>query len=167
VDEAILEQARSLYETIRLIRTRFFRRHTVSVAAEDGRKMADLTLPQMNALLVIRGRGRGTIKELAEALEVSAPSASAMVDRLVEEGVVSREQSRADRREVVVQLTPQGREAVEHMEQELLRAIVDLLEKIGPGYAAKWCEVYERIHEVLIADSNANASKPENAKVER
>jgi len=167
MDDATLEQARGLYETVRLIKMRFLRRHTVSVRSADGRKMVDLTLPQMNVLLVVRGRGQVTIKELAEALEVSAPSTSAMVDRLVEEEVVSREQSRADRREVVVRLTPQGREAVQHMEQEVLRAIGDLMEKVGPDCAAKWCEVFQRIHDVLVAESNANTSKPEQTKVER
>jgi len=46
----------------------------------------ELTSPQMTALMTVRERGQVTIKELAEGLGVSAPSASVMVDRLVEMG---------------------------------------------------------------------------------
>ena len=42
----------------------------------------------MNLLMAVRERGTTTVRELAEAMHVSAPSISAMVDRLVDVGVV-------------------------------------------------------------------------------
>ncbi len=83
-----------------------------------------------------------------------------MVDRLVELGMVCRRPSTSDRREVRISLTDAGQEAVEKHEGELLRSLADLLERIGPEYAERWCEVYARIHELL---DNDHAGDPERS----
>ena len=109
----------------------------------------DLTLPQMSTLAVIRDREQMTIKEIAEATKVSAPSASAMVDRLVDIGVCIRRPSTVDRREVQVSLSPDGMQAVEAMEGQILRSLLGLLEELGPEYARQWDEVNQRILSLL------------------
>jgi len=113
----------------------------------------------MNALMMVRDRSQVTIKELAEALGVSAPSASVMVDRLVEMGMVTREQSRVDRREVVVQVAPEAVETIERMEKQALQSIVEIIDKIGPKYARMWCEALGRIREVLREENAARCEK--------
>jgi len=115
-------------------------------------------MPQLNMLLVIRTRDGVTVKELAGALQVSPPSASAMVDRLVETGAVTREQNPDDRREVIVCISPQAAAVIDRLEEYILERIVELLEKIGPEYAEKWCAVYERILEILAEERDADES---------
>ncbi len=155
-----LEQARYLFGTIRLLQARVASRHAArSACYGSGGDLLELTVPQMNMLLTVRERDHATIKELAEALKVSAPSASTMVDRLVEMGALIREQSRVDRREVAVQISPLGEHTLAVMEKQILESIVELLKEIGPDYARMWCDVYKRIRMVLEGQGKTGAGK--------
>jgi len=121
----------------------------------DDRSFPDLTIPQLNMLMTCHDIGAATIKEIAADLEVSAPSVSAMVDRLVEIRALTREQSSNDRRQVVVRLTELGTNTVLRMEEYMVGALAEVLERVGPRYAEMWCEVYEEINRVY----GDNASK--------
>ena len=155
VSSSTLDQARFIYDTIQVIRSRIIERH-IAAARSDS---PDLTIPQMNTLRMIKKQASTSIKDLAGALGVSAPSASVMVERLVEMALVSREQSHSDRREVVITLTHDGLSVVNRMECVLLGAFSELLERIGAEYAQKWCEVYERIQQVLMEEDSAVATQ--------
>jgi len=149
------EQAREIYRTVRLLKARLSKRYA---ALRDGAAQSafhELTMPQCNVLTVVRERQAVTIKDLAEALQVSPPSASAMVDRLVDLGMVRREQSRVDRREVLVRISKQGEEAIDSFEAEMLVTIREILEQVGPETAQTWCDVYKRIRCVLDEESAA------------
>jgi len=122
----------------------------------------------MNMLMVLRARGKVTIKELAEALSVSPPSASAMVERLVEMGVLVREHSQVDRRVVEVHISPGAERHIGQVEDHILHSLAEILEQIGPRYAQMWCEVYTKIDQVLLrqegADPDESAARQEFAK---
>lgn len=148
MSETVLDQARVLHRTIRRLQTRVLAR-SARAEPDDGSRARELTLPQVTTLLAVRDVGALGIKALSEATHVSAPSASAMVDRLVEAGLLWRENSRTDRREVRVSLTPEGAGAVGLLEEYLLKSLTEMLEKVGPGLAADWCKVYARINEIL------------------
>jgi len=151
----LIEQARLIHDTVHLIKHTVIKR--ISDHGNGGPFPLDLTIPQVNALLTVHKLGHVSIKELAAEMHVSAPSASAMVDRLVEIGVVSRKPSKSDRREVVVQLTELGARHTSRIEEVTLQWITCVLEKIGPEYAQMWCDVYERIRDVLPEMTNAVA----------
>lgn len=149
----VFEQARYVFDTVRMLQSRMASRHAeLNLCCGKVGAMQELTIPQMHMLNKIRDLGGATIKDLAVALHVSAPSASAMVERLVEMGVATREQSQVDRREVVVRLSPEGEHTLSVMEKQLLESIVELLKGVGPVHAQMWCDVYERIREVLIQE---------------
>ena len=57
-------------------------------------------------VLIALGRGPHSIGALAEAVGVSAPAASQLVDRLAEHGMVERRHDPADRRVVLVDYVP-------------------------------------------------------------
>jgi DNA-binding MarR family transcriptional regulator len=99
--------------------------------------------------MIVRTLGQITMTELSSQLCVSPPSASAMVDRLVEKGILTREHSTEDRRKVMVRVSPEAMEDIKGVEETILSSFVDLVEKIGPETARKWCEVLERVESVL------------------
>jgi DNA-binding MarR family transcriptional regulator len=85
----------------------------VAVAARSLVGVADeVTLAQYRALVVLATDGTQSLRELALALGVHTSTATRMCDRLVRKRLVRRRQSRQDRREVVLDLTPSGRELV-------------------------------------------------------
>ncbi|MCL4691802.1 MAG: MarR family transcriptional regulator [Candidatus Hydrogenedentes bacterium] len=156
----VIEQARYLFDTVRMLQARMCARHSTvnGFVGKDGHAQ-DLTIPQMHMLYKIRELDSATIRDLAESLYVSAPSASAMVERLVEMGVVTREQSRVDRREVIVRVAPAGEHTLETLEKHILESFVDILNGIGPEHAQMWCDVYARIREVLSEEQGRRASE--------
>ena len=89
---------------------RAFLRFSESAAARVG-----LTSQHYQAMLVLRAcpdDARVTINDLARQLLLKHNSAVGLVDRLVEENLVTREASSADRREVHLQLTRRGRQVL-------------------------------------------------------
>ena len=124
------------------------------MASEKPCAMAlELTAPQMNCMLIVHELGQATIKQLAEQLHVSPPSASTMVDRLVEMGALLREQNPENRREVMVRLADKAVPELEVAEREFLQWLVELLDEMGPEYAAKWVDVYAHLRELLLRRS--------------
>lgn len=114
----------------------------------------DLSMAQVQVLMTIRSCGEMTISRLAQRLNVSPPSASSMVDRLEDKGILYRERSTEDRRKVVVRLSKDAAEHAERMEETVLAAFLDLVEKVGPETAEKWCEVLERVEQVLGSEKS-------------
>lgn len=144
------ELAGYIFTTGRMIQERILRVKTEYFASTEKHNVfKDLSMPQLQAVMMIRMRKSVSINELSEILYVSPPSASAMVDRLVEKGILTRTQSEADRRKVVVQVSPKAEEVIQGIELSILNSFVDLVEKIGKKTAKKWCEVLEQVKIVL------------------
>lgn len=152
---AIIEQARTIHRTVRMIQERVVRSHTARARAGASDALcSDLTLPQFNVLYAIRELGKITMKDLAETLQVSAPSVSSMVDRLEDMGMVLREHGVADRREVLVSISESGARSLALLEEQILSEIVSLLQQVGPEDARIWARIYGRIGEILGAESD-------------
>lgn len=156
--EHTLEQARLLHRTIKNLQNRMVRQHG-PFSIDAGNSSAELTFTQLSTLAVIRDHGEVSLKELAEAMQVSSPSASTMVDKLVDMKAIRREHSKVDRREVRVSLSPLGAKAVATLEQIMLESLIELLEAIGPDHAQQWYEVYQRIDQYLHETTDAEPSK--------
>jgi DNA-binding MarR family transcriptional regulator len=78
-------------------------------------RCCDLSMAQLHVLATLHEHGEMSVGALAEALSISAPSASAVVDRLVERDMLRRERSEDDRRTVRVSLSDSGRRFTEQV----------------------------------------------------
>ena len=58
------------------------------------------------------------MKQIAEALGVAVSTPTRTIDRLVEKGLVNRNVGKKDRRKLLIQLTPEGKELLERMDEE-------------------------------------------------
>ncbi len=161
--ETLAEQARYIFTTGRAIRDFVDRNIAQLLAAEGSRSVCgELSVNQMHALMLIQKRGTVSISEFAVLMGVSAPSASAMVDRMVEKGVLTRAPSTQDRRRMDVRIAPSVQEDFERVNDVLLAAFERLVEKAGAETARMWCEVLERLKRVLDAEEEAARSKIPN-----
>jgi DNA-binding MarR family transcriptional regulator len=155
-----LEQARFIFTTGKLIQDRIFRIQTSQLEAEGKHAQEEeLSLPQLYTVHVLHEHGPTTLSELAAVLGVSPPSASVMVERLVEKGLLSREPSRKDRRKVLVSVSSEALQRIDRMEETILQSFVDLVEKIGPKTAGMWCQVLKKVREVQEEGNSGNRSK--------
>lgn len=93
-----------------------------------------LTPRQHQALLVIRGRTARTttVGVLAERLCLKHNTAVELVQRLASAGLVSKQASTNDRRAVLLDLTPEGRDRLER----LTHANREELKHLGPQLGA-------------------------------
>jgi DNA-binding MarR family transcriptional regulator len=91
----------------------------------------ELTLPQIKAAVQIVSLGRATGSQLARTLGIGLPSATRLVDRLAEHGLVTREEDAADRRTTYIVPTPAATQLVESLQsyrREFLSALLSSLD---------------------------------------
>jgi DNA-binding MarR family transcriptional regulator len=81
-----------------------------------------LSLAQYQLLGALEGGEGLSVRALAEAAGVAAPTATRMLDGLQRDGFVTRTPSPADRRCVVVELTPAGRKALARTHAQVVDA---------------------------------------------
>jgi DNA-binding MarR family transcriptional regulator len=115
----------------------------------DDELLPALTPPQAEMVIAIHTNGSLTVKQLSQALGAKAPSVSARVERLVEMGLLTREENPADRREVIVRIAPKEARFIKELEKRNFRAGVELIERMGPEHARMWQAVSVRIGTVL------------------
>lgn len=152
-EEKIVENARFIFTVGKKMRDHI---HRVNMQAHvrHGKMMDDdISVAQLHTLMIVNGCGECTISELAKQLDVSAPSASTMVERLVEKTLVERQRSQEDRRVVVVRVTETAGQHIKKIEQAVLDSFVSIVEKIGHKDAEKWCEVLRSVEKVLTEES--------------
>jgi DNA-binding MarR family transcriptional regulator len=110
----------------------------------EGRPIAQIKL--MGMLYRI---GRSTVGEVASGLGVTMPTASEQIDRLVEEGFVVREVNPADRRQVLVDLTPKARTFAREIHELRVRQIRAALDRLEPEERPVFLRSLEALVEVL------------------
>jgi DNA-binding MarR family transcriptional regulator len=99
-------------------------RALVGVSARSLGKVEDaVTITQFRTLVVLEGHGDTRLNQLAVRLGVTPSTALRMVDRLIAAHLVTREENKADRREVLIGLTREGtrlvREVTERRRAEI------------------------------------------------
>jgi long-chain acyl-CoA synthetase len=92
----------------------------------------DLTNAQYRALVQL-GEGAEASSSLAAKLAVSRPSATAVVEGLVQRGLVDRRHSADDRRRVSVTLTEAGRDVLAAADAAVKARLDEILAESGPG----------------------------------
>ncbi len=108
-------------------------RTLIAVATQSlGAVAEETTLAQYRTLVVVASRGPQRLVDLAGALGVTASTAGRMCDRLVRKQLVRRHRSRADRRTVLISLTPAGRQIVDQATDRRKGVLADILGNLTP-----------------------------------
>jgi DNA-binding MarR family transcriptional regulator len=86
-----------------------------------------LSLSQLRVLYFLRRRSQASLSEVADYLDVTRPTMSTMVDRLVQRGLVDRVSDPQERRRVILSLTPLGSAEMERVYDATLQTVGDRL----------------------------------------
>ena len=90
----------------------------------------DTTIAQYRALVVLASRGPQRLVDLAAALQVTPSTAGRMCDRLVRKSMIRRHRARADRREVLISITPACRRVVDQATSTRRELLADVLGRL-------------------------------------
>jgi DNA-binding MarR family transcriptional regulator len=92
-----------------------------------------LTVTQFRTLAVLGRDGAMNLQQLADVLQVNASTAMRMVDRLVNAGLVSREENPATRREVILDVTAAGRRIYDEVMTRRRSEVREIVMKMPKG----------------------------------
>jgi len=104
----------------------YIRAHIRSVATEN----FDISVEQFHILRYIR-HGYTSVSELAEARNISRPAISQGLDALVTKGLVTRRQSKEDRRCVELELSQEGNTLLDQVFQNTRTWMKSILESFS------------------------------------
>lgn len=109
----------------------------------------DLTYNQYKTLLTVADRRECSLGDLARELDVAMSSTSQMIERLVGQGLVHREQDAENRRQVNIRLTPQGDALMRELREGILQGYARVLEKLDDGEQEELVGAFETIAGIL------------------
>jgi DNA-binding MarR family transcriptional regulator len=89
-----------------------------------------VTMPQAKLLYLLGATGDMHMSELVARLGVSLSTVSGLVNRIVDQGLASRHDDLADRRQVVVGLTPAGNAFIDRFRELNARQMRELLVRL-------------------------------------
>lgn len=92
-----------------------------------------------------------TLGELAERMSISAPTASNTITTLEDRGWVRRRRSEEDRRVVWIEITPQGQEVLDAMQDDVQKRIAQLLMNLDGGQQTVLVEGLTVLRDVFAA----------------
>jgi DNA-binding MarR family transcriptional regulator len=112
-------------------------RALVGITAASIAEVDDVvTVPQLRVMVMISVRGPMNLGTVADGLNVSASNASRICDRLLRSGLLDRQEDPADRRQITLSLTGDGRALLERVNRHRRRAIRAALQTLSPRQRA-------------------------------
>ena len=103
----------------------------------SARSLADVedtvTLTQFRTLVVLDSHGVINLNRLADLLAVNSSTAMRMIDRLLAAELVTRQDNPANRREVLLDLTDEGRRLVQQVSGTRRAEIARIVKAMPPG----------------------------------
>ncbi|HEX6270941.1 MAG TPA: MarR family transcriptional regulator [Anaerolineales bacterium] len=93
-------------------------------------KSTGLSMPQFSILMQLHHSSNCAIGDISERFDITNAAASQLVDKLVQSGLIQREEDPHDRRAKLLNLTDKGKELIKQSIEERYRWVDELAEKL-------------------------------------
>jgi len=113
----------------------------------------DITTTQLMVLECLATCGHCKMQKLVDALKVKFSGVTAIVDRLVKTGFVSREHGKEDRRTVFVALTPKGKKVLHEVYGQRRKAFMQVFTRVSSKEREEYLKILEKIVESFSSHS--------------
>ncbi len=107
--------------------------------------VSGITGSQFFVLQKINAQGRLTVSEVADKLSVSLSAITALVDRLVQAGLVVRSRDEKDRRLVWLEATDKGKEILGRCIESRRQVAAKYFGRLSDQDLEKLLEIYEKV----------------------
>lgn len=114
-------------------------------------RAAGLTPVQIRVLQIVAETGTSTPKAISARMGVSQATMTTLIDRLVAKGLVERQRSESDRRQMNIFVTAAGREAIERAPDPLHDRYVAAFDALPDWEQAMLVAALERVAALLDA----------------
>ncbi|HEX9925393.1 MAG TPA: MarR family transcriptional regulator [Anaerolineae bacterium] len=132
-------------------------RLTRQISADIKEYPLSIPLSQVYLLRLLDRRGALTMTALANSLGVTLSGCTAVVDRAVEAGWVERKRDPADRRVVLVGVSPAGERALDEVRQTRARIFARYLTRLEPDEIETLTDLLSRVAEAAALDTTVTA----------
>ena len=112
---------------------------------ENALTTGTVSLPQFWVLSWLADFPDATMHDLAKAMNMKAPTATMLVDRLVQLKLLDRKRAGDDRRKVLVHLTAKGRRTIEEVFSQKKKALQETFRHLSPGERLQYLELIEKL----------------------
>jgi len=120
-------------------------------------KESNLSMHQMAFLKYLERHGTCTPSDISKQFGITLGAVTGFVDRLYKLGLITRTRSEEDRRVVIIQLSPKGREPFNAFEEERKTKFERIFQKFDLPQVAELNKALEHLNVVL--DDLARADK--------
>lgn len=139
-----LKQLRSLNDVFTNVMRQIFLTPISSDATQN-----ELTWAHRKILLMIESGGPQKMSAIARQISVTMSGATAVVDKMVQAGLVTRELSPSDRRVVLIAISEKGRALMSDCVARQEKCFESVLDRLSPDKQTELLESFERIHSLL------------------
>ena len=137
-DKKAVAQAGTLFFLVRgLVRTRL----------AQGRRLDPYAWLHIETLVYIRDHAGLSMKDIADYLSITAPSATSLVNALAKKGLVERRIDPRDKRALRVYLTKKGKEKLLETVKKGMEVLGELFAPLSSAELAAFTRALERIKE--------------------
>ena len=109
----------------------------------------DLSFTHLNSLFLIHRAGCTNIQCLADHLGVTKAAVSQMIDRLVDSGLISRQEAPMDRRSKRICLSETGKSLVQKAFLARQKWVPNLAASLTESQQEQACQIFEAVNEKL------------------
>ncbi len=141
-------------------------KHMACWPEPPGRDQGPPPISQLRAITWLAAHDGVSMSQLARGVQLSRPATSELVDRLLERGAVTREPHPADRRQVLIALTPEARDQFQRIHSYKLERLTRVIERLGSdqrqGFAAGMMLLAEELMSVAPQHQPDTGTQPAN-----
>jgi DNA-binding MarR family transcriptional regulator len=113
-------------------------------------RFTNLNSNHIHAALLLKAVAPCALKDFADMMRLSKSAASALVERMVENNVVLRQQNPNNRREILLSVSPEFEKHVIFVRQELAEWFGTLINDLSIETFEKWYEAMQQMNSVLL-----------------
>ncbi len=120
-----------------------------------------LTVPQLNVLWAVGASHRVPIGRIADRISLSGATVTSIVDRLEDHGLVTRERSADDKRQVLISLTGKGRDVLAGDPQPFHDCFVERLARLERWQQTELLSAVQHVADMMEPDESMKAVQTE------
>jgi len=113
---------------------------------------SDISIPQFRSLAFVQRHPDSSLSSLAEHLGLTLPSVSKLVDGLVKQKLITRQESMADRRRLTLMLTQIGASIVDSARAGAQTSLAKRLEKLSEVELETVCQAMQILRPIFVQD---------------